>query len=67
MNNSSLPFSRKLLLALMLAVAAGLAFVAPWGAVLAVAGALLLLFWPVSQSTSELARVDALLQQTGGG
>ena len=67
MNNSSLPFSRKLLLALMLAVAAGLAFVAPWGAVLAVAGALLLLFWPVSRSSSELARVDALLQQTGGG
>lgn len=67
MNNSSLPFSRKLLLALLLAAAAGLAFVAPWGVMLAVGGALLLLFWPVSRSSSELARVDALLQQTGAG
>ena len=67
MKNSSLPFSRKLLLAALLAAAAGVAFVSPWGVLVVLALALVALFWPASTSASDLPKIDALLQQVGTG
>ena len=65
MKNSSLPFSRKLLLAALLAAAACVAFVSPWGVLAVLALALVALFWPASTSASDLPKIDALLQQVG--
>lgn len=67
MKNSSLPFSRKLLLAALLAGAAGVAFVSPWGVPVVLGVALLALFWPTSASAGDLPKIDALLQQVGAG
>ena len=67
MKNSSLPFSRKLLLAALLAGAAGMAFVSPWGVLAVLAVALVLLLWPASTSAGDLPKIDGLLQQVGTG
>jgi hypothetical protein len=67
MKNSSLPFSRKLVLACTLLLAAGLAFVSPWGVLAALSVAALVLFWPTNSSAGELGKIDALLRQVGSG
>src|SRR5574343_254147 len=67
MKNSSLPFSRQLVLAVLLLVAAGAAFVSPWAALAAVVPGLLVLFWPAPASANELTKIDNLLRQTGSG
>ena len=67
MKNSSLPFSRKLTLLGLLAMAGALAFVSPWGVLAAVVVAVALLFWPVTNTSGELGRIDTLLQKFGDG
>ena len=67
MKNSSLPFSRKLTLLGLLVLAGALAFVSPWGVLAAVAVAVALLFWPVTNTSGELGRIDTLLQKFGDG
>ncbi|MBP5985743.1 MAG: chemotaxis protein [Azonexus sp.] len=65
-NWSSLSKIRFLLAPLLLA-AAGLAFVVPWGAVVCLAVALIVLFWPATATNAELAKLDELLKQVGQG
>lgn len=66
MKNSSFPFKR-LLLALLIAGAAGAAFVAPWAPLTLLIPALILLFWPDSASQAPLLELDGLLDQVGRG
>jgi len=56
-----------LLLAALLAAAAGVAFVSPWGVLVVLALAPVALFWPASASAGDLSKIDALLQQVGTG
>jgi hypothetical protein len=43
-------------------MAGALAFVSPWGVLAAVVVAAALLFWPVTNTSGELGRIDTLLQ-----
>ncbi len=67
MKNSSLPFSRKLALLGLLALAAGLVFISPWGVLAALVAAACLLLWPVAGTSDELGRIDGLLRKFGAG
>lgn len=66
MKNSSFPFKRPLLGALLV-LGLGSAFFAPWAPALCLVPALILLFWPENQGGGELAEFDRLLQQIGEG
>ncbi|PKO39904.1 MAG: chemotaxis protein [Betaproteobacteria bacterium HGW-Betaproteobacteria-6] len=66
MKSSSFPFKR-LLLALLIAGAAGGAFVAPWVPATLLIPALILLFWPDRGSEGPLLELDNLLDQIGQG
>ncbi|HLO62429.1 MAG TPA: methyl-accepting chemotaxis protein [Azonexus sp.] len=67
MKNSSFHFKRQWLVAALLLAAAGLALVAPWGVLGVVAAALLVLLWPASAASSDLGKLDALLNKVVGG
>src|SRR5574343_278980 len=67
MKNSSLPFSRKLALIGALVIAGGLAFVSPWGVLLAVLAAMVILLWPAGAASNELGGIDGLLRKLGTG
>src|SRR5574343_955146 len=68
MKNSSFRSRRQLPLAILLLLAAGLAFVSPCAAVGALAVALLVLLWPgAASSAGDLAKIDALLKKVGRG
>jgi len=66
MKNSSSPFKRLILAALIvLGLAAG--FFAPWAPALFLVPALLLAFWPDQVAGESLSELDDLLQEVGGG
>ncbi|MCH2221845.1 MAG: chemotaxis protein, partial [Dechloromonas sp.] len=67
MKNWFSPFKRKLLVAFLLVLTGGLAFVSAWAALGGVVAALLFLLLPGSESRSDLAKVDDLLRKVGGG
>ncbi|AXS81209.1 methyl-accepting chemotaxis protein [Dechloromonas sp. HYN0024] len=66
MKNSSF-LSRRLLLALLIGLAAGLAFVAPWAPAAVLIPALIVLWWPDGATQTPLLEVDQLLDQVGQG
>jgi methyl-accepting chemotaxis protein len=66
MKNWSFP-SRRLLLALFIALGAGAAFFAPWAPAVVLIPALLLLLWPDNAAQGPLPELDRLLDQVGQG
>ena len=66
MKNSSFPF-RRLLVVLLIGLAAGAAFVAPWAPAALLIPALIVMLWPDNATQTPLLELDHLLNQVGQG
>jgi len=66
MKNSSF-HSRRLVLALLIGLGAGVAFIAPWAPAVLLIPALLVLLWPDGADQAPLLELDRLLDQVGQG
>lgn len=66
MKNSSFPFKR-LLLVLLIVLAAGAAFIAPWVSAVLLVPALIIVSWPNQAAQAPLLELDRLLDQVGRG
>lgn len=66
MKNSSFPFKR-LLLALLICLGAGVAFLAPWAPAAVLIPALLIFLWPDRATANPLHELDSLLNKISQG